>query len=174
MAPDKIVARGIVQSQENRLVFAPLSVTDNLRLGAYTRSNNKDILDDIDYVYNLFPRLAERRESYAGNLSGGEQQMLAVGRALMARPRILMLDEPSTGLAPLIIREIFAVISRLKESGSTILLVEQNAHMALKVSDRAYVIETGRIVGEGDADEMMQSQEIQRAYLGSSVDGFLG
>jgi branched-chain amino acid transport system ATP-binding protein len=174
MSPDKIVARGIVQSPENRLVFAPLSVTDNLRLGAYTRSNNKDILDDIDYVYNLFPRLAERRESYAGNLSGGEQQMLAVGRALMARPRILMLDEPSTGLAPLIIREIFAVISRLKESGSTILLVEQNAHMALKVSDRAYVIETGRIVGEGDADEMMQSQEIQRAYLGSSVDGFLG
>ena len=173
-SPEKIVKSGIAQSPENRLVFAPLSVTDNLRLGAYTRNDRKEIARDIKWMFELFPRLAERRTNMAGTLSGGEQQMLSFGRALMARPKILLLDEPSTGLAPLIIKEIYQVIEQLKHEGKTILLVEQNAKLAMKVSDRGYVLETGRIVISGTSDELMQSQDIRRAYLGSSVDGFLG
>ena len=174
ISPDKIVTRGIAHSPEGRLVFPPLSVTDNLRLGAYTRNDRDEIAHDIEWIFELFPRLAERRNNLAGTLSGGEQQMLAFGRALMSRPKILLLDEPSTGLAPLIIKEIYTVIEQLKQDGKTILLVEQNAKLALKVSDRGYVLETGRIVLSGTADELARSSDIQRAYLGSSVDGFLG
>jgi branched-chain amino acid transport system ATP-binding protein len=174
MSPERIVRMGVAHSPEGRLIFAPMSVPENLRLGAYTRSDSAGIRRDMEWVFELFPRLAERRQNLAGTLSGGEQQMLAFGRALMSRPRILLLDEPSTGLAPLIIKEIFAVIDRLKHEGTTILLVEQNARIALKISDRGYVLETGRIVLSGTSAELLQSHDIQRAYLGSSVDGFLG
>ena len=173
-SPEKIVRLGVVQVPEGRQIFAPLSIPDNLRLGAYTRKDSAGIIRDIEWIFEMFPRLAERRKNLAGVLSGGEQQMLALGRALMARPKILLLDEPSMGLAPLIIKEIFTVIAQLKQEGMTILLVEQNAKAALKISDRGYVLETGKIVLSGTADELMQSQDIQRAYLGSSVDGFLG
>ena len=172
--PEKIVQSGIAHAPEGRQIFAPLSVPDNLRLGAYTRKDKAKIASDIEWIFELFPRLAERRQNLAGVLSGGEQQMLALGRALMARPKILMLDEPSMGLAPMLIKEIFNVIEQLKQEGLTILLVEQNAKVALKIADRGYVLETGRIVLSGTAEELMQSQDIQRAYLGSSVDGFLG
>lgn len=172
--PEKIVRLGVAHSPEGRQVFGPLNITDNLRLGAYTRNDKKGIYDDMKWVFELFPILYERRNQAAGNLSGGEQQMLAFGRALMSKPKILLLDEPSTGLAPLVIKEIFNVITKLKNEGITILLVEQNARIALKVSDRAYVIETGRIVISGTTEELLQSHEVQRAYLGSSVDGFLG
>ena len=174
LSPEKIVRKGIAHAPEGRQIFAPLNVTDNLRLGAYTRNDKNSIREDFGWVFELFPRLAERRNHLAGNLSGGEQQMLAFGRALMSRPKILLLDEPSTGLAPMIVREIFTVIEHLKDEGKTILLVEQNAKLALKVSDRAYVLETGRIVISGTTAELIQSKDIQRAYLGSSVDGFLG
>ncbi|MBN1293010.1 MAG: ABC transporter ATP-binding protein [Candidatus Latescibacteria bacterium] len=173
-APEKIVGMGIAQSPEGRHVFAPLDVLDNLRLGAYIRSDRQETARDIEWIFELFPRLAERRNNLAGTLSGGEQQMLAFGRALMSRPKILLLDEPSTGLAPLIIKEIYSVIEQIKRDGKTILLVEQNAKLALKVSDRAYVLETGKVVLSGTSSELVQSQDIQRAYLGSSVDGFLG
>ena len=172
--PEKIVQSGIAHAPEGRQIFAPLSVPDNLRLGAYTRKDKAKIASDIEWIFELFPRLAERRQNLAGVLSGGEQQMLALGRALMARPKILMLDEPSMGLAPMLIKEIFNVIEQLKQEGLTILLVEQNVRIALKIADRGYVLETGRIVLSGTAEELMQSQDIQRAYLGSSVDGFLG
>jgi len=174
LPPEKIVRAGIAQVPEGRQIFAPLSVPDNLRLGAYTRKDKKEIARDIEWIFELFPRLAERRNNLAGVLSGGEQQMLALGRALMARPKILLLDEPSMGLAPLIIKEIFRVIEKLKREGMTILLVEQNAKAALKISDRGYVLETGKIVMSGTAEELMHSRDIQRAYLGSSVEGFLG
>ena len=174
LSPEKIVRQGIAHSPEGRQIFAPLNVTDNLRLGAYTRNDKIRIREDIGWVFELFPRLAERRNQLTGNLSGGEQQMLAFGRALMSQPKILLLDEPSTGLAPMLVREIFTVIEHLKDEGKTILLVEQNAKLALKMSDRAYVLETGRIVISGTTAELMQSKDIQRAYLGSSVDGFLG
>ena len=164
---------GIAQSPEGRHVFAPLDVIDNLR-PVYTRNDKRETAHDIEWVLELFPRLAERRTNLAGTLSGGEQQMLAFGRALMSRPKILLLDEPSTGLAPLIIKEIYSVIEQIKQEGKTILLVEQNAKLALKVSDRAYVLETGKVVLSGTSPELAQSQDIQRAYLGSSVDGFLG
>jgi branched-chain amino acid transport system ATP-binding protein len=174
MSPERIVRMGVAHSPEGRQIFAPLSVPENLRLGAYTRTDRAGIRRDMEWVFELFPRLAERRHNLAGTLSGGEQQMLAFGRALMSRPRILLLDEPSTGLAPLIVKEIFAVIDRLKREGTTILLVEQNARIALKISDRGYVLETGRIVLSGSSTELVRSPDIQRAYLGSSVDGFLG
>jgi branched-chain amino acid transport system ATP-binding protein len=174
MSPERIVRMGVAHSPEGRQIFAPLSVPENLRLGAYTRTDRAGIRSDMEWVFELFPRLAERRHNLAGTLSGGEQQMLAFGRALMSRPRILLLDEPSTGLAPLIVKEIFAVIDRLKREGTTILLVEQNARIALKISDRGYVLETGRIVLSGSSTELVRSPDIQRAYLGSSVDGFLG
>ena len=174
LSPERIVRRGVAHVPEGRQIFAPLSVPDNLRLGAYTRKDKSGIAKDMEWIFALFPRLAERRDLLAGVLSGGEQQMLALGRALMTRPNILLLDEPSMGLAPLIIAEIFKVIEQLRNDGMTILLVEQNAKAALKVSDRGYVLETGRIVLSGTAEELMQSQDIQRAYLGRSVDGFLG
>ncbi len=174
MPAEKIVRLGVGHSPEGRLIFPPLSVPDNLRLGAYTRSDKAGIKQDMEWVFGLFPRLAERKNQLAGTLSGGEQQMLAFGRALMGRPRILLLDEPSTGLAPLIIKEIFTVIAQLKKEGKTILLVEQNAKLALACADRGYVLETGKIVLSGTSAELAQSPDIQRAYLGSSVDGFLG
>jgi branched-chain amino acid transport system ATP-binding protein len=174
VSAEKIVRLGIAHSPEGRQIFAPLSVPDNLRLGAYTRNDKAGIKQDMEWVFSMFPRLEERKNQLAGTLSGGEQQMLAFGRALMGRPRILLLDEPSTGLAPLIIKEIFAVIAELKKDGKTILLVEQNAKLALECSDRGYVLETGRIVMAGTSEELALSSDIQRAYLGSSVDGFLG
>ena len=168
--PEKIVKWGLSQVPEGRLVFAPLSVEDNLRLGAYLRYRGRDkdeIPDDIEHVYELFPVLKERREQQAGTLSGGEQQMLAVGRALMAKPRILLLDEPSLGLAPLIAQEIFRTIARLRdEEGVTVLLVEQNARAALALADRGYVLETGSVVLQDKAERLLNNPEVQRAYLG--------
>ena len=167
--PEWIVRRGISQVPEGRLVFAPLSVEDNLKLGAYVRyrAGKKDeISRSLEEAFALFPPLEERRSQQAGTLSGGEQQMLAVARALMAQPKLLLLDEPSLGLAPIVSAEIFRVILRLRESGVTILLVEQNAHAALAVADRAYVLETGTVVLQDSADRLLQNREVQRAYLG--------
>jgi branched-chain amino acid transport system ATP-binding protein len=171
LAPDRIVARGISQVPEGRQVFKPLSVEDNLELGAYLRFRKREgrgaIRQDIDEIYALFPRLKERRRQAAGTLSGGEQQMLAIGRALMAKPHLLLLDEPSMGLAPLMVQEIFSVIERLRrEKGTTILLVEQNAKAALKMADRGYVLETGKVILEGLSVELLENKEVQRAYLG--------
>jgi branched-chain amino acid transport system ATP-binding protein len=170
-SPDRIVELGISQVPEGRQVFKPLSVEDNLELGAYLRYRKREgrgvIKADLEHVYAMFPRLLERRKQIAGTLSGGEQQMLAIGRALMAKPAILLLDEPSMGLAPLIVQEIFAVIENLRtENGTTILLVEQNAKAALKMADRGYVMETGKVILEGIASELLENKEVQRAYLG--------
>lgn len=171
LTPDRIVELGISQVPEGRQVFKPLTVEDNLELGAYLRFRKKEgrgvIRADLEEVYALFPRLQERRKQMAGTLSGGEQQMLAIGRALMAKPRILLLDEPSMGLAPLVVQEIFSVIENLRhEKGTTVLLVEQNAKAALKMADRGYVLETGKVILEGEASELLDNKEIQRAYLG--------
>ena len=171
LSPDRVVDLGISQVPEGRQVFKPLSVEDNLELGAYLRYRRREgrgtIKKELDEVYTLFPRLQERRKQMAGTLSGGEQQMLAIGRALMARPKILLLDEPSMGLAPLVVQEIFAVIENLRrEKGTTVLLVEQNAKAALKMADRGYVLETGKVILEGIASELLDNKEIQRAYLG--------
>lgn len=171
LSPDRIVKRGISQVPEGRQVFKPLSVEDNLELGAYLRYRSRepksDIHRDRDHVYSLFPRLEERRRQLAGTMSGGEQQMLAIGRALMAKPRLLLLDEPSMGLAPLVVQEIFRVLERLRhEHGTTILLVEQNAKAALKLADRGYVLETGKVILEGPSADLMENAEVKRAYLG--------
>lgn len=171
ISPDRIVKAGISQVPEGRQVFKGLTVEDNLELGAYLRfvsSEPKDkIRQDIGHIYELFPRLNERRKQMAGTLSGGEQQMLAIGRALMAKPKLLLLDEPSMGLAPLVVQEIFSVIEKLrKDEGTTVLLVEQNAKAALKMADRGYVLETGRVILEGTAVELLGNNEVQRAYLG--------
>jgi branched-chain amino acid transport system ATP-binding protein len=166
VAPEKIVGMGISQVPEGRRVFASMSVLENLEMGAYLRKNKKEIADDMDNVFVRFPRLKERRKQMAGTLSGGEQQMLAIGRALMARPQLLLMDEPSMGLAPLLVKEIFAIIKDINKRGTTILLVEQNAHMALSVADKAYVIETGEIVLQGSAEQLMKSEEVKKAYLG--------
>jgi len=168
---DGIVRLGISQVPEGRQVFKPLSVEDNLELGAYLRYRNREskasIHKDMEEIYTLFPRLLERRRQLAGTMSGGEQQMLAIGRALMAKPVILLLDEPSMGLAPLVVQEIFKVLERLRsELGTTILLVEQNAKAALKLADRGYVLETGKVILQGPADELMENAEVKRAYLG--------
>jgi branched-chain amino acid transport system ATP-binding protein len=161
------VSSGLVQVPEGRRVFSTLSVAENLALGAYTRRDKAAIPNDLEEVYELFPRLRERRSQAAGTMSGGEQQMLAVGRALMSRPRLLLLDEPSLGLAPLLVKEIFNVIKRIRERGVTVLLVEQNAHMSLAISDRAYVLETGRVVMSGLANELARDPRIKAAYLGA-------
>jgi branched-chain amino acid transport system ATP-binding protein len=164
--PHEIVGLGISQSPEGRMVFANLSVEDNLELGAYRRRDRAGILADRERVYSLFPRLMERRRQNAGTLSGGEQQMLAIGRALMSRPRLLLLDEPSLGLAPLLVREIFKTIVEINRAGVTVLLVEQNAHMALTIAGRGYVLETGHVRLTDRAASLLQNDEVKRAYLG--------
>lgn len=171
LAPDRIVKLGISQVPEGRQVFKPMTVEENLQLGAYLRYRNRDarsgIQQDMEEVFALFPRLEERRHQAAGTMSGGEQQMLAIGRALMARPRLLLLDEPSMGLAPLVVQEIFRVLKRLRdERGVTILLVEQNAKAALNLADRGYVLETGKVILEDAAEELLENAEVKRAYLG--------
>ncbi|MDD4495081.1 MAG: ABC transporter ATP-binding protein [Eubacteriales bacterium] len=160
------VKLGISHVPEGRRVFSTMTVLENLELGAYLRKDKDGISRDIKKVYELFPRLLERKKQSAGTLSGGEQQMLAIGRALMSRPRILFLDEPSMGLAPLLVQEIFSIIKNINEAGTTILLVEQNASMALQIADTAYVMETGSIVLTGTGTDLMQSEEIKKAYLG--------
>ncbi|QEM68458.1 ABC transporter ATP-binding protein [Geobacter sp. FeAm09] len=171
LSPDRIVKYGISQVPEGRQVFKPLTVEDNLELGAYLRYRGREdrsaIRRDMAQVFSLFPRLEERRRQLAGTMSGGEQQMLAIGRALMANPKLLLLDEPSMGLAPLVVQEIFRVLERLRrESGVTILLVEQNAKAALKLADRGYVLETGKVILEGPSAELLENAEVKRAYLG--------
>lgn len=163
-APDYIVSKGITLVPEGRRVFENLTVAENLRIGAYLRKDN--LKDDMDYVYGLFPRLKEREWQMAGTLSGGEQQMLAVGRALMSRPKLIMMDEPSLGLAPLIVKSIFEIIKTINKEGITVLLIEQNANMALKVADKGYVMETGVIKMEGTGAELLANEEIKEAYLG--------
>ncbi|NLW90071.1 MAG: ABC transporter ATP-binding protein [Syntrophomonadaceae bacterium] len=165
-APEKIVDLGISQVPEGRRVFSTMSVMENLEMGAYLRRDKKGIADDIENVFTRFPRLKERQKQMAGTLSGGEQQMLAIGRALMARPTLMLMDEPSMGLAPLLVKEIFSIIKEINERGTTILLVEQNAHMALSIAHQAYVIETGEIVLSGTAQELLNSDEVKKAYLG--------
>lgn len=165
-APEKIVALGISQVPEGRRVFQTMSVMENLEMGAFLRTDKKEIQRDINNVFTRFPRLGERRKQLAGTLSGGEQQMLAIGRALMAQPELLLMDEPSMGLAPLLVKEIFEIIKDINSRGTTVLLVEQNAHMALSIADNAYVIETGEIVLQGTAEELMKSEEVKKAYLG--------
>jgi len=162
----KIVREGISQVPEGRRIFAEMTVQENLELGAFTRSDKAEIENDFKMVFGRFPRLEERRLQLAGTLSGGEQQMLAMGRALMSRPKLLLLDEPSMGLAPLLIREIFSIIADINKTGTTVLLVEQNANMALSIASRAYVLETGRITISGNAKELAASEDIRKAYLG--------
>jgi len=166
VAPEKIVSLGISQVPEGRRIFPTMTVLENLEMGAYLRKDKKEILKDMENVFNRFPRLQERRKQLAGTLSGGEQQMLAIGRALMARPELMLMDEPSMGLAPLLVKEIFEIIKDINARGTTILLVEQNANMALSVADKAYVIETGEIVLQGSAEQLMKSEEVRKAYLG--------
>ena len=162
----EIVKGGISQVPEGRRIFAEMTVLENLELGAFTRKDKDGIKEDMEMVFNRFPRLKERIGQLAGTLSGGEQQMLAMGRALMSRPRLLLLDEPSMGLAPLLIKEIFAIIQDINKAGTTVLLVEQNANMALSIAHRAYVLETGRITLSGDARELAASEDVRKAYLG--------
>ncbi len=165
VAPHNIVTLGLAQVPEGRRVFAEQTVKENLLLGAFTRDDD-EIREDLEMVYKRFPRLKERLDQPSGTLSGGEQQMLAMARALMARPKILLLDEPSMGLAPLLVREIFSIIEDISSSGTTVLLVEQNAKMALETADRAYVLETGKIIMSGTGKELSESEEIKKAYLG--------
>ncbi len=162
---DKVVAQGMALCPEGRRVFQHMTVLENLEMGAYTRPSS-EVADSLEKVYELFPRLKERYRQVAGTLSGGEQQMLAMGRALMSKPKLMMLDEPSMGLAPILVKQIFSIIEDMNKQGTTILLVEQNAQMALSVANRAYVLETGRITTSGDAKELAESEEIKKAYLG--------
>lgn len=171
--PEKIVAAGCSLVPEGRQVFATLSVRENLILGGYVQDKadrkwNRE--EELETIYAIFPVLRERAEQLAGTLSGGEQQMLAMGRALMAKPKLIMLDEPSTGLAPLIVKDIFRIIGRLREAGNTVLLVEQNAKAALAIADRGYVLETGKIILQGPAEDLLNNRDVQRAYLGREVD----
>ncbi len=164
LSPDQIVKRGVTLVPEGRRVFPNLTVAENLHVGAYLRKD--DIKPDLEYVYELFPRLKERSWQFAGTLSGGEQQMLAVGRAMMARPKLIMMDEPSLGLAPLIVQGIFDIIRTINKAGITVLLIEQNANMALKVADYAYVMQTGEITLSGTGAELLENEEVKEAYLG--------
>lgn len=165
-AAQSIVKAGISHVPEGRRVFANMTVDENLELGAYLRKDRAGIKADLEMVFELFPRLLERRKQHSGTLSGGEQQMLAMGRALMSRPTLILLDEPSMGLAPLMVKNIFEIIKKINKEGTTVLLVEQNANMALSVANRAYVIETGKIVLSGTAEELRESEEVKAAYLG--------
>lgn len=173
-SPDAIVKKGISHVPEGRLVFKPLSVEDNLLLGSfhwYSLKNRSKIKNDIEMIYAIFPVLKKRRKQLAGTLSGGEQQMLAIGRALMARPKVLLLDEPSMGLAPIVIKEIFRYVIELRDKyGLTVLLVEQNARSALRIANTGYVLETGRIILQGPAEDLLQNRDVQRAYLGRDAD----
>jgi len=172
--PEQVVFRGCSLVPEGRQVFAAMPVRENLLLGAYVqhkRGRHDEVALDLERVFGLFPVLKQREHQLAGTLSGGEQQMLAIGRALMARPSLIMLDEPSMGLAPLIVKDIFRIITRIHDEGSTVLLVEQNARSALKIANRGYVLETGRIILEGEAGDLLANREIQRAYLGKDLDG---
>lgn len=166
---EKIVAQGIVQSPEGRQIFPELTVEENLRIGTYTRKDKKNIPQSYEKVYEYFPVLKERKDQYGGTLSGGEQQMLAIGRALMAKPKLLLLDEPSLGLAPLIVKNIFSIIKEINKEGTTVLLVEQNAVQALGISDYAYILETGEIVHQGLAKDLAKDEKVKAAYLGGSA-----
>ena len=170
---EKIVSLGCSLVPEGRQVFSTMTVRENLLLGAsvqYRRNRKERVHEDLERMYDLFPRLREREKQLAGTLSGGEQQMLAIGRALMARPRLIMMDEPSMGLAPLIVKDIFQIIMKLRNEGDTVLLVEQNAKAALSIADRGYVLETGRIILQGPADDLLSNKDVQRAYLGRDLD----
>ena len=162
----KIVQMGIAHVPEGRRVFSQLTVYDNLKMGAYTRKDSSEIQESLEEVYHRFPRLKERKDQRAGTLSGGEQQMLAMGRALMSKPRLIVMDEPSMGLSPIFVNEIFDIIEKVSNSGTTVLLVEQNAKKALSIADRAYVMETGRITMEGRAEDLLHNEAVQKAYLG--------
>ena len=164
---NKLVTLGMAHIPEGRHVFTRMSVEENLEMGAFSLKDPSDLKKDLDMVYGLFPRLKERRNQKAGTLSGGEQQMLAMGRALMSHPKTILMDEPSMGLSPKLVKEIFSIIRKLHEQGITILLVEQNAKMALSIADRAYVLETGRITMEGDAKELLNNEQVRKAYLGA-------
>jgi branched-chain amino acid transport system ATP-binding protein len=166
LPPDRVVGEGLVQVPEGRRIFANLTVRENLEMGAYARRGRQDILADMEKVYGIFPRLKERYRQVAGTLSGGEQQMLAMGRALMAKPRLLLLDEPSMGLAPILVDEIFSVITEINRTGTTILLVEQNAYKALGIASRAYILETGEMVKTGSATDLLGDEAVKAAYLG--------
>lgn len=168
LRPNKIVALGISQVPEGRLIFPDLTVQENLDLGAFLRNDKDNIKKDLDYIFDLFPILAQRRAQTGGTLSGGEQQMLAISRAIMARPTLLLLDEPSLGLAPIIIQQIFSIIEKINADGTTVFLVEQNANQALRIANRAYVMENGRIVMEDSADKLLTDPAVQKAYLGSN------
>lgn len=173
LAAEKLVAMGCSLVPEGRQVFATMPVRENLLVGAHVqlaRGRREEVARDLERIYGLFPILAQRERQLAGTLSGGEQQMLAIGRALMARPRLVMLDEPSMGLAPLVVKDIFGIVRRIREEGTTVLLVEQNARAALRIADRGYVLETGRIVLQGTAEELLANRDVQRAYLGSDLD----
>lgn len=167
MPPDKIVRLGISQSPEGRLIFPDMTVMENLELGAYLRRDKDGIRKDLDYAFSLFPILGKRAQQLGGTLSGGEQQMLAISRALMARPALLLLDEPSLGLAPIIIKQIFDIIQTVNQGGTTVFLVEQNANQALKIANRGYVMENGRITLEGSSDSLLSNSEVRKAYLGA-------
>jgi len=166
LSTDKIVALGITQVPEGRMIFPVLTVEENLLMGSYIRKDRDEVKKDRQYVFELFPVLAERRKQAGGTLSGGEQQMLAIGRALMARPKLLLLDEPSLGLAPIVVENIFEVIAKINSEGTTVMLVEQNAQMALQIAHRGYVLETGRVALEGSAGELLEDERVQAAYLG--------
>jgi branched-chain amino acid transport system ATP-binding protein len=173
LPPEKIVFLGCSLVPEGRQLFAPMTVRENILLGAYPQMRKKQgaaVRGDLVRIYELFPRLKEREKQLAGTLSGGEQQMLAIARALMARPRLVMMDEPSMGLAPLVMKDIFSIVTRLRDEGNTVLLVEQNARAALGIADRGYVLDTGRIILEGTAENLLSNRDVQRAYLGRDLD----